>query len=48
MVTEMRVVPFNTRDVLRLAFLVLAPLGPLVLTIVPIDRVVKGLIKLLL
>jgi hypothetical protein len=48
MVNEMRVFPFDTRVVLRLAILVLAPLGPLALTIVPIDHVVKGLIKLLL
>jgi len=48
MVSEMRVFPFNTRAVLRLAILVLTPLGPLVLTIVPIERVVKGVIKLLL
>ena len=48
MVSEMRVFPFNTRAVLHLAILVLTPLGPLVLTIVPIERVVKGVIKLLL
>jgi len=47
-VSDMRILPFSTKTVLRLAIVVAAPLAPLTLTIVPLDRMVEGLVKLLL
>jgi hypothetical protein len=48
MVSEMRILPFNSKTILRLAMMIVAPLVPLTLTMIPLERIVDGLIKLLL
>jgi hypothetical protein len=45
---EMRIVPFGVKALMRLALIIAAPLALLTLTIVPLDRAVQGLVKLLL
>jgi hypothetical protein len=47
-VSDMLILPFSPKTVLRLAIVVAAPLAPLTLTMMPLDRMVDGLIKLLL
>jgi hypothetical protein len=47
-ITEMRLLPFSTRTVLRLVILLIIPLLPLTLTIVPLEQMVDRLIRLAL
>jgi len=47
-VSDMRILPFSTRTVMHLATIVAAPLAPLTLTMVPLERMIDGLIKLIL
>jgi len=47
-VSNMRILPFSAKAVLYLAVLIAAPLAPLALTMVPLERVINGLIKLVL
>ncbi len=47
-VSDMRILPFGSRSVLHLAILVVAPLTPLVLTMIPLERVVETVLKLVL
>jgi hypothetical protein len=45
-INEMRWVPFDTKTVLRLAITTVAPMLPLVLTMVPLDELIKRLLKI--
>ena len=45
-VSEMRILPFSKKTVLRLAIILVAPLLPLTLTIIPLEKMVDRLIKL--
>jgi hypothetical protein len=47
-VREMRSLPFGKDTVVRLALMILLPLAPLVLTMVPLDEVLQGALKLVL
>ncbi len=44
---DMRVVPFDTRSILRLAIAVLAPIAPLLLTMISMDQLVSQMLKVL-
>jgi hypothetical protein len=46
-VREMRTVPFVTDDVIRLLVATVAPLVPLLLTIMPLDQLVTQAIKII-
>ena len=45
-VDEMRIVPFDRGDVLRLSALILAPLAPLALTLIPLEGIVDKVLSL--
>jgi hypothetical protein len=45
-ISEMRLLPFNKRAVIRLAVLLIVPLLPLLLTIMPLDQIIGRLLKL--
>ena len=45
-INEMRWVPFDTKTILRLAITIVAPMLPLVLTMVPLDELIKRLLKI--
>lgn len=47
-VREMRAVPFSRDTVIRLAIIIILPLLPLALTMVPLERMIDRLIKLVL
>jgi hypothetical protein len=47
-VKEMRLVPFSARSVLILAVLTLAPVAPLLLTVVPFGHLVDRLVKIII
>ena len=46
-VDEMRPVPFSLNDTIRLAVAVVAPILPLILTIMPLEELVTRLFKLI-
>lgn len=45
-ITEMRWVPFTPRTIFQLAVTTLAPLAPLLLTVIPLDELVTKLLKI--
>ena len=45
-VSEMRFVPFTKETVIRLAIIIVLPLLPLALTMVPLEKIIEQLIKL--
>jgi hypothetical protein len=45
-VSEMRVLPFSLKTIVRLGALIAAPLAPLALTMMPLHQALNGLIKL--
>ena len=45
-VNEIQWVPFNMRTVLQLAVITLLPVGPLLLTMVPLEELLERLFKL--
>jgi hypothetical protein len=47
MVQQMRVVPFDLKDVMELAILTLAPLVPLLTMVMPLDQILRTVFKLL-
>ena len=46
-IKEMRLVPFDTKTMLHLAVSTVAPMLPLVLTMVPLDQLVDRLLKII-
>ncbi|HKO59766.1 MAG TPA: hypothetical protein VJV03_01285 [Pyrinomonadaceae bacterium] len=46
-IKEMRCVPFTGKTVLQLAVITLAPLAPLILTVVPMDLILNNLVKVI-
>jgi len=46
-VKEMRLLPFNTQTVLQLALITLLPVGPLLLTMIPLEELLDRLLKLI-
>ncbi len=46
-ISEMRVLPFSLKTIVRLGALIAAPLAPLALTMMPLHQALNGLIKLL-
>jgi hypothetical protein len=46
-VSDMRIQPFSLKTIVRLGVLIAAPLAPLALTMMPLHKVVDGLVKLL-
>lgn len=47
-VNEMRIVPFNRRTILALILMMVAPLLPLLLTIIPVNGMINGVVKIFL
>ena len=45
-INEMRLVPFDTKTLLQLAVATVAPMSPLVLTMVPLDQLLERLVKI--
>ena len=45
-VSEMRILPFGKKTILRLVIILVVPLLPLTLTIIPLEQMVDRLIKL--
>jgi hypothetical protein len=46
--SHMATLPFTNRTLAQLAILILLPIAPLALTLMPVDKLIDGLIKLLL
>jgi hypothetical protein len=46
-ISEIRILPFSLKTVALLAILIAAPLAPLALTMIPLNKVLNSLIKLL-
>jgi hypothetical protein len=45
-VSEMRILPFGKKTILRLVIILVVPLLPLTLTVIPLEQMVDRLIKL--
>jgi len=45
-INEMRVVPFGTKTLLQLAVATVAPMSPLLLTMIPLDQLLERLVKI--
>jgi hypothetical protein len=46
-IKEMSCIPFTAKSVLQLALITLAPLAPLILTVVPLDVILNNLVKVI-
>ena len=45
-INEMRLVPFDTKTLIQLAVATVAPMSPLVLTMIPLDQLLERLVKI--